>query len=204
MEAQTDMSNDENGTRAVKVAKVKESKLYKDFSDVFSRANKTNPRPADVEQLKTMLKDNADLELWRKVSGLAGAAEIMLLAHDSISPALREVWRLRMANQREELGYTDAPPVEQLLISHAVVCWLRMNILELFGASLLNQEVTLTKAIFWEKRLEMAQRRFTRAVESLAKVRALTAATRLMESRTEAASAAKRVNNLRTLKVLTA
>jgi hypothetical protein len=200
MEAQAHMSN--NGTQSEKIMKVKESKIYKDFSDVFSRANKTNAHPADVEKLKAMLRDNADLELWRKVSGLAGAAETMLLAHDSISPALREVWRLRMANQREELGYQDAPPVEQLLISHAVICWLRLNILELFGASLLNQEVTLTKAMFWEKRLEQAQRRFTRAVESLAKVRALTAATRLMESRTEAASAAKRVNNLRTLKAL--
>jgi hypothetical protein len=100
-----------------------------------------------------MLRDNADLELWRRVSGIAGAAEIMLLAHDSISPALREVWRLRMESQREELGYRDASPVEQLLISHAVICWLRLNILELLGASLLNQEVTLTKAMFWEKRL---------------------------------------------------
>lgn len=195
------MSNN-NGTQTEQIARVKESKIYKDFSDAFNRANKNKPHPADVEKLKTMLRDNADLELWRKVSGVAGAAEIMLLAHDSISPALRETWRLRIASEREELGYKDAPEVERLLISHIVLCWLRMNILEMFGASLLNQEATLTKAMFWEKRLELAQRRFTRAVESLAKVRALTAAARLMESRTEAASAAKRVNNLRTLKAL--
>jgi uncharacterized protein with ACT and thioredoxin-like domain len=42
----------------------------------------------------------------------------------------------------------------------------------------------------------------TRAVETLAKVRALTAATRLMETRTEAAM--KQVRNVRTLKALTA
>jgi len=197
------MSNEENATRTEKITKIRESKVYKDFSVAFSRANKTGARPADLEKLKTMLKDNTDLKLWRNISGVAGAAEIMLLAHDSISPALREVWRLRMANQREELGYKDAPEAEKLLISHVVLCWLRMNILELFGASILNQEMTLPKAMFWEKRLELAQRRFTRAVESLAKVRALTAATRLMESRTEAASAAKRVNNMRTLKALT-
>jgi hypothetical protein len=202
MEAQANMSSNENSARAEKIAKVRESNIYKDFSNVFSRANKNKPQSADVEKLKTMLRDNPDLELWRKVSGLAGAAEIMLLGHDSISPGLREVSRLRMANQREELGYTEAPPVEQLLISHIVLCWLRMNILGLFGASLLNQEVMLTKAMFWEKRLEQAPRRFTRAVESLAKVRARTAATRLMESCMEAASAAKRVNNLRALKAL--
>jgi hypothetical protein len=39
--------------------------------------------------------------------------------------------------------------------------------------------------LYWDRRLTNAQRRFTRAVESLAKVRALTAAARMAESRTE-------------------
>ncbi len=198
------MRIDENKTPTEQIAKVKDSKIYKDFSEIFNRANKTNARPADVEKLKKLLKDNADLELWRSVSGLSGAAEIMLLAHDSLSPALREVWRLRANNLRQELGYKDAPEIERLLISHAVLCWLRLNLLEIFNGQILNQSVTLEKAMFWEKRMMLAQRRFTRAVETLMKVRMLTAATRLIESRTEAASAAKRVNNLRTLKALTA
>jgi len=197
------MSN-ENGTRTEQIAKVRETKIYKEFSDVFDRANKTDARPADVAKLKTLLRDNADLKLWRNVSGLAGAAETMLLAHDSISPALGEVWRLRMINLREELGIQDAPEMEKLLISHAAVCWLRLNLLEIFNGQILNQSVSLDKAMFWEKRLVLAQRRFTRTLESLAKVRTLTAATRLIEARTEAAGAAKRVNNLRTLKALTA
>jgi hypothetical protein len=58
--------------------------------------------------------------------------------------------------------------------------------------------------LYWDRRLTNAQRRFTRAVESLAKVRTLSAAARLIESRREAARAAKTVNNVRTLKALSA
>jgi len=117
---------------------------------------------------------------------------------------LRECWARRMTALRDELGDKDAPQAERLLIEHAALCWLRLSLLEAFAGQLLNQSISLPKAMFTEKRLAVAQRRFTRALESLAKVRALTAATRLIESRTEAANMAKRVNNGRTLKALPA
>lgn len=202
MEAQADMTTQSGGTRKELIEPVLQSELYEEFCAAFDQANKNNPRPADVERLRAILRDNEDAELWRTICGVTGAAEAALLSHDSLSPALRECWQLRMDNLRDELGYEDAPPIEKLLISHSVVCWLRLNLLEIFNGRILNQEMTLTKAEFWEKRLVLAQRRFTRAVETLAKVRTLTAATRLIESRTE--SAVKRVNHLRTVKALTA
>jgi hypothetical protein len=181
MEAQAHMKTESGKTVEREIVKIR-----KQFAEVFKLANKNNPRPADVEKLRKILEDNSDLELWRNVSGLAKAAEIMLLSHDSIQGGLRQLWTFRLAEMRRELGFSDdASEMEKLMISHAAICWLRLNMLEMFAASILNQEVTLPKAMFWEKRLEMAQRRFTRAAESLARLRMMQAATRLIESRTE-------------------
>ncbi len=196
-------TKEENTTAAAVVARG-EVALYKRFSAAYNRANKKNAPPADVEALRAMLDEHKGAELWRIIGGITNAAEMALLTNDSIHAGLRECWQRRIQALREELGHKDAPRAEQLLLDHAVVCWLRLSLLEVFAGQLLDESMTLPKAMFYEKRLEIAQRRFTRALESLAKVRVLTAATRLIESRTEAASAAKRVNTLRTLKALTA
>jgi hypothetical protein len=170
--------------------------LYKEFGALLERANKTNARPADVQKLTRFLGENEAENLWRRVAGVCRTAESSLLGDDRIPAGLRECWKRRMAALRRELGHADAPQMEKLLIEHAVVCWLRLNLIETFNAQILNQNVSLIKATFWEKRLVTAQQRFTRAVETLAKVRTLTAATRLIESRTEA----KRVGSLRLMK----
>ncbi len=181
------------------------SEVYKEFAALLERTNKTNARPADVQKLTRFLDENEAENLWRIVAGVCRTAEVTLLAHECIPAAMRECWKRRMTAQRRELGYADAPEMEKLLISHAVVCWLRLNMLEIFAAQALNQDaVSFKKAEFLEKRLVIAQRRFTRAVETLAKVRALAAATRLMDSRTEAAYEAKRFGNLRVVKALPA
>ncbi len=196
-------SKEENRTAASVMARG-EVEIYKQFSDAYNRANKKNASPADMEALRVMLDEHKGAELWRIIGSITSAAEMALLTNDNIRPGLRECWKRRVVALRDELGRTDAPRAEQLLIDHAVVCWLRLSLLEVFAGQLLNESMTLPKAMFYEKRLAVAQRRFTRALESLAKVRMLTAATRLIESRTEAANAAKRVNNLRTLNALTA
>jgi hypothetical protein len=178
--------------------------IRKRFLGLVQKTNKNDPRTADVEELRKMLSDHRALALWRMVGGIAQAAELTMLSRASfLTPALRECWSERLRQTRLDLGYNDAPEAEQLLISHVALCWLRLNLVEHGYTSNTSGEHTLTAGIYWEKRLTAAQRRYTRAVETLAKVRALTAATRLMESRTEAASTAKRVNNVRTLKALT-
>jgi hypothetical protein len=43
-----------------------------------------------------------------------------------------------------DLGFQTAPPLEQALIQHAVVCWLRLSILEQRYSLLMKQPITLT------------------------------------------------------------
>jgi len=75
--------------------------------------------------------------------------------------------------QINELGYVGAPILEQLLIQDATLSWLKLSIIELQYSTVMKQSITLTLGIFWEKRLSAAQRRFTRACETLARVRKL-------------------------------
>lgn len=151
-----------------------------------------------------MLSEHKGLQLWRMISGIAQAVEMTMLSRATfLTPVLRECWEKRLEQIRSDFGFKNAPEAEQLLISHVALCWLRLNLVEHGYTSNTSNEHTLTAGIYWEKRLTGAQRRYTRAVETLAKVRMLTAATRLIESRTEAASAAKRVNNVRLLNAMT-
>jgi hypothetical protein len=53
------------------------------------------------------------------------------------------------------------------------LCWLNLNLLEYRHVNSMKQSITLTLGAYWDKRLSMSQRRFTRACESLARVRRL-------------------------------
>jgi hypothetical protein len=74
---------------------------------------------------------------------------------------------------KQELGYGEAPAAERVLIDHAVLCHVRLGMVEhLYSRNTSNR---MDVAEHWERRLTMAQRRFTRAVMTLARVRALLA-----------------------------
>jgi hypothetical protein len=74
---------------------------------------------------------------------------------------------------KKDLGYDDAALLEKLLIQQVALCWLKLNLVELTYSVTMAQSITLTLGVYWEKRLTAAQRRFTRACETLARVRKL-------------------------------
>jgi hypothetical protein len=85
----------------------------------------------------------------------------------------RACWEQRMQSIRADLGYATSPPLEQLLIQQVSLCWLNLNLVEFRHVNIMKQSITLTLGAYWDKRLSMAQQRFTRACESLARVRRL-------------------------------
>ena len=151
-------------------------RLRKEFGETFQRANKGQPKPGDVERLRRMLDDHPDLKLWERYIGVMSCAEAYVLQQAPAGlQAFAEVWRPRLANIRKKLGYQDAPEIEKLLIQHAALCWLRLGLIEIQLAGYTRDSHTLASGAYWDRRLTNAQRRFTRAVETLAKVRALAA-----------------------------
>ena len=100
-------------------------------------------------------------------------AEIMVIENAHATAVLKECWKHRLQALKKDLGYDGAPMLEQLLIQQVALCWLKLNLVELAYSNTMKQSITLTLGVYWEKRLSAAQKRFTRACETLARVRKL-------------------------------
>ena len=156
-----------------KVNTEKSQQTRTEFRALLDKTNKENPQPKDVRALGDLLSGNRNLELWRDVLSAGHLAELMVIENARATAGLKECWKHRLQTLKKELGWEGAPLLEQLLIQQAALCWLKLNLVELSYSSTMKQSITLTLGIYWEKRLTAAQRRFTRACETLARVRKL-------------------------------
>lgn len=154
-------------------AKDETAKVQERFAELCKKTNAERPRPADVKALAELLGEHRGLELWREVAGAGQLAERTVIENAVAVPALKECWKHRMQSLKKELGNEEAPMMERLLIQQVALCWLKLNLVELNYSSVMKQSITLTLGAYWEKRLTAAQKRFTRACESLARVRKL-------------------------------
>jgi hypothetical protein len=143
------------------------------FQALLDKTNKENPRSQDVKALSDLLVGEKSLELWRSVSSAGYLAELTVIENARATTAVKECWKHRLQTLKRELGSEGAPILEQLLIQQAALCWLKLNLVELSYSSTMRQSITLTLGVYWEKRLTAAQKRFTRACETLARVRKL-------------------------------
>lgn len=143
------------------------------FQELLAKTNKENPRSQDVKALADLLVGEKNLELWRSVASAGYLAELMVIENARATPAVKECWKHRLQVLKKELGSAEAPLLEQLLIQQAALCWLKLNLIELSYSGTMTQSITLTLGMYWEKRLTAAQKRFTRACETLVRVRKL-------------------------------
>lgn len=143
------------------------------FRALLDKTNKEHPNPKDLKALSDMLSGNRKLELWRDVLSAGHLAEIRVIENAHATAALKECWKHRLQVLKKDLGYDEAPLLEKLLIQQAALCWLKLNLVEMSYSGTMAQSITLTLGMYWEKRLTAAQRRFTRACETLARVRKL-------------------------------
>jgi hypothetical protein len=152
-------------------------KIRERFRSHLTKANKERPRESDIQALRDLLNGNKEMKLWAEVVGMGALAESQVLdtvmGKGGSGQGLRECWKRRLESLRADLGYATSPPLEQLLIQQVTLCWLNLNLTEFRHTNVMKQSITLPLGIYWDKRLTAAQRRFTRACESLARVRRL-------------------------------
>src|SRR5678815_1394650 len=168
MEAQTEVSIDFE-----RVITEKAEQTRTKFRALLDKTNKENPQPKDVKALADLLSGNRKLELWRDVASAGYLAELTVIENTRATSAVKECWKHRLQVLKKELGSEGAPLLEQLLIQQAALCWLKLSLVELSYSHTMQQSITFTLGIYWEKRLSAAQKRFTRACESLARIRKL-------------------------------
>lgn len=141
------------------------------FDELLAKTNKEHPALSDVKALSDLLNGNAGLELWRSVASAGHMAELTVLENATAVAGLKECWKHRLQVLKKEMGSDGAPILEQLLIQQAALCWLKLSLVELSYSCVMKQSITLALGMYWEKRLTMAQKRFARACETLARVR---------------------------------
>jgi hypothetical protein len=61
--------------------------------------------------------------------------------------------------------------LERPLIDHLVWCEQHLELVQQFYTRTMAESITLTKGMYWERRLTLVQTRYLRAVETLAKIR---------------------------------
>lgn len=96
---------------------------------------------------------------------------------------------------KRELRFEDATPAERVLIEHAVLCHVRLGMIEHLYSR--NTSGRMEVAEHYEKRLTLAQRRFTRALETLARVRALLARAEVAQEQARKASTGRALSVLK-------
>jgi hypothetical protein len=92
----------------------------------------------------------------------------MVIENAHATAGLKECWNRRIQVVKKDLGSDGAPMLEQLLIQQAALCWLKLNLVEISYSGTMKQSITLTLGQYWKKRLSAAQRRFSRACQTLA------------------------------------
>lgn len=129
-------------------------------------------KPEDLAAFRSLLdRQPGIVDTLLNLTDQTFEAILKPLAGDSPG-ALEILQRVRRAKQAE-LGFQAAPPLEKLLIEAVVLAWVAYTNTERHAASVWNGSHTLSVGEYWDKRVSAAQRRYLRAVETLARVRRL-------------------------------
>ena len=133
---------------------------------LLARLDTDKPQAGDVAALRALFRELPDL--WRITGDLVDINLTALLKKVSSQGSVQHSLREGLEVLKRRLCYEQASLLEQLIIDEIALTWLRLQWCEYH---LTNAEGS--SALFWEKRVSAAQRRFLRASESLARVRKL-------------------------------
>lgn len=148
----------------------KHSELKAFYSLVDKVDNQKVTSSTDIKTLKEYLKNNPNL--WRYAGDMALNARLNILQTETFAPAIKASVEVGLEEMAEELGYELAPPLERLLIEQIINSWLDHYLTE-FKHQSLTRQCSFEQADYWERRLNSSQRRYLRAVETLARVKKL-------------------------------
>jgi len=177
----------------VETPEEKRDRLWKYFNKTLAAANKQEASPVVVKAFRAAMEEckDAGFHFWRERSVRSPLEAALRVIVDTEAPkliggAIPVIWAEQARDFLMESGHAEASTLEKTLIEHAAVCWMRLSLMEIYYTAVNGADGnTLKRLEYVERRLMLAQRRFTRAVESLGRVRMMQAATRLIESRTE-------------------
>lgn len=146
---------------------------------LIEKTDKENPKPEDLAEMKRLLNKNSTLV---QINDLSERAYRGLIKTISPSALMQELTERQIEEKRDSFGYKDACVIEKMLIDQVILCYLRLNYFEMIYTGKFEKSHSLDLGIYWEKRLNAAQKRFLNACEALSKVRKLISDAELKEA----------------------
>ena len=135
--------------------------------ELVDRINSKQHTRADLDTLRTILDDPET-----PLTILMGSAVANHIINEYTSEeAYQLVMKADARHMAKMLGAGKAPAFELPLIEHIVTCWVRLQLVERDMSSAVKGTHNRDSALYWDRRLTEAQRRYLRAVNLLAKVR---------------------------------
>ena len=160
-------------TAGLKLVTQEAQDVEKQFRDLYERANKQGPAAGlAAERMRELIHDNPEARLFERIPGPLRVAHDFALEHfSSMTPGVRVCWGGQLADMKKELAGDNPSRIESLLAQHATLCLLRLTEAELQYTAKLSAPCTFAAGTFYAKLLSAAQRRFTKACETLERVR---------------------------------
>ncbi len=151
-----------------------EIKNAQDMVALVRRIDKADPKPEDLKAL------SAELDKYPALYRSAGNLQRQVFSEvlrETTSPFIKECAERYTKEMKTELGYLNSTFVEKMLIDEIVMRWLRLQNLETYHHNFTSQSHSAEEGIYVDKRLDMAQKRYLRSINTLAKVRKMIAQT---------------------------
>lgn len=136
-------------------------------------AKNNKPTAAQRAELARIL--NAHPRLAYEVINVGRIVQDAIIGRLSSHPAYQDILRRQADDLAVSLAGTAPTPLERLLVQNVVLCWLRWQDCEWRYDAVMAESHTLTLGAYWERKLSMVHLRYERALESLARTRALLA-----------------------------
>lgn len=138
--------------------------------DLIRKTDKAKPKKEDQAELDRALREHS--AMWRVAGDLMEHTAQMLISDINGTYAIQESLKTGWIQLQKCMARPGDGELERLLIQQIALAWLKLSYVEYRHRYFLtNGNTTITQADFWERRLSVAQRRYLRAIETLARVR---------------------------------
>lgn len=139
---------------------------------LVAQVDKKKPAAADVRALRAFFDEHPGI--WRITGDLAEQANLNMIEDMQAPKSMKVSLMVGLNEMAAELTQPGDGALEGLIIRQIAGCWLRLSFVEYtYGRGSAAGNFNMEQASHWEKRTSAAQRRYLRAVESLARVRRL-------------------------------
>jgi len=146
--------------------------LFFEARALLRKVDKDKPSKDDVTAWGAFLFQHP--EYWRIAGDLAEQATLTMIEGMNATKAMKESLKVGLHQTAAELTQPGDGALEGLIIRQIVGCWLLLSYVEYtLGRNTVEGNFTIPQGAYWEKRVSSAQRRYLRAVETLARVRRL-------------------------------